>query len=442
MIGLESVHHSVAEMLGGQNVFSFLLLHGSILIFIELAFYSVIGISSLVVLFRTKNISPCKQTNILPKVSCVLTCYGEGMDIINTIKSLILQTYEGEIEILVIIDAATQNMNTVNIAKSFVRNNQLPKNRSIIIYPKWKRGGVVSSCNLGLVAASGEIISRLDGDTACCSTTISKLVSKLMSDENVIACSGTIFARNGNKNILTKLQDLEYKIAIHFNRIGFSNLGYTDIISGAFGGFKAPFLRKMGGWKNGSSEDLDLTIRLHALKTRYPEYKISHADESIVYTDVPENWISLFKQRMRWDGDLFYISFKRNKRLILPRFIGWKNFTLMSISSLFFSMGMTLAIPVYMLYLYFEFGALFLAGIFVLIYLYYFIFVSFIFSVYILLLSKSKLYDLKLLLCVPFFPIYNFLIRLISFFAIISELIFATHKDTSLAPEWVLKKVD
>ncbi|HET7756306.1 MAG TPA: hypothetical protein VFK87_03535, partial [Steroidobacteraceae bacterium] len=48
-----------------------------------------------------------------PRVSCSITCYSEGRDVQKTIRSLTEQLYDGEIEMLAVVDGAVQNRPTL-----------------------------------------------------------------------------------------------------------------------------------------------------------------------------------------------------------------------------------------------------------------------------------------------------------------------------------------
>jgi poly-beta-1,6-N-acetyl-D-glucosamine synthase len=102
-----------------------------------------------------------------PSISFVITCYGEGRDILQTIDTLIEQVYPGEIEVLPIVDGAIQNGDTYQAALEGARKHQGTKLRCVRVIPKWQRGGRVSTLNAGLANARNEIvIPRLI--TICC----------------------------------------------------------------------------------------------------------------------------------------------------------------------------------------------------------------------------------------------------------------------------------
>ena len=102
----------------------------------------------------------------LPQVTCLALCYSEGQAIIQTVRTLVEQIYPGFIEIIILIDGADQNRDTHQAALDAARAFQGRPSRKIIVVPKQQRGGRVSSLNLGLGLARGEVVMALDGDTS------------------------------------------------------------------------------------------------------------------------------------------------------------------------------------------------------------------------------------------------------------------------------------
>ena len=96
-------------------------------------------------------------------------------------------------------------------------------------------------------------------------------------------------------------------------------------ISGAFGAFRTPFLKHLGGWDTGTAEDLSLTTRIKAFIHRNPGKKIGFEPNAVAHTDAPVTFKELFNQRVRWDSDLVYVYFRKYWRLITPSIIGWRN---------------------------------------------------------------------------------------------------------------------
>ncbi|MGH8605841.1 MAG: glycosyltransferase family 2 protein, partial [Gammaproteobacteria bacterium] len=156
-----------------------------------------------------------------PRVSCIITCYSEGRDVQRTIRSLTNQLYPGQIELLAMVDGSLRNRATLKAALAMVAEVTRYRNRSLRVVPKTQRGGRVSSCNLGLTLATGEIVMALDGDTSFDNDMVPNAIA-YFSDPNVVAVSGNLRVRNARKSLATRLQALEYMLSIHASRTGLS----------------------------------------------------------------------------------------------------------------------------------------------------------------------------------------------------------------------------
>ena len=376
-----------------------------------------------------------------PFVSCIVTCYNEGEAITQTLKSLVEQLYRGNLEILVIIDDASINKNTLVAAQVFIENYHNTSKRYIRIIPKYSRGGHASSLNLGLRLAKGEVVVILDGDCSCDNTMIAAAAYNFL-DLDVVGVSGTLRVRNRRKNILTRLQAIEYMLSIHLSRIGLSRLGTLNVISSAFGAFRKSFLQRVGGWKNGSAEDLDLTLRIEAYFKRLPQVKLIHDHQAIAYTDVPETWWKLFKQRFRWDGDLYYMYFRRHWYILRPKYLGWRRFTILFWSGFLLHIIMPFLLLFYLIYILIIYSLFYVIMLMLMIYIFYIFVDTGLFFTYLLLVSERKRYDLKLIPFLLLMPSYRIIMRVWSVVAIIFEIVLQTHKNTTMAPWWVIRKTD
>lgn len=184
-----------------------------------------------------------------PMVSCLALCYSEGKGVELTIRSLAEQVYAGHIEIIVLVDGAIQNRATLEAAQAMTKEVAERPMRHLVIIPKWQRGGRVSSMNLGLSLARGEIVMALDGDTSFDNDMVAMAV-RHFADPDVVAVSGALRMRNAETNLVTRFQGLEYLISIHAGRTGLSAFNLVNNVSGAFGVFRTSVLKRVGGWSS------------------------------------------------------------------------------------------------------------------------------------------------------------------------------------------------
>lgn len=408
-----------------------------LVVILELPVYAVI----LVGIFRyrlRKGQSPRKVSSYRPLVSCVITCYSEGKDVGITIRSLIEQTYDGPIEILAMVDGAAKNHHTYTAARSYAGTRNTAGLRNVIVVPKWQRGGRVSSLNSGLRLLNGEVILVLDADTSFDSDMVAKMVRNF-ADPNIVGVSGNLRVRGPFSNTVVSLQAIEYLLSIYAGRTGLSEFNIVNNISGAFGGFRATFVRNLGGWDSGTAEDLDMTLRMKAYFARYPNLRIVFEPEAIGHTDTPLTLWGFLQQRLRWDGDLLYI-YRKHKCILRPRHIGWPNFIAILWNGLLFQIVSPFIIFTYTVFTFVAYPFSTVVASLAVIYLLYLLIACVLFFTCLFLLSERKKLDLKLVPYLIFFPGFAFITRVWSCVAICKEFFTHSHLDSSMAPWWVLKK--
>ena len=219
-----------------------------------------------------------------------------------------------------------------------------------------------------------------------------------------------------------------------------SQFNTVNIISGALGLFRRKFLIQLMGWDSGSGEDLDITLRIQNYFGRHPNLRIHFEPKAVMHTDAPSTVIGYLKQRLRWDGDLFYIYARKHWRSFNPRLIGWKNLLFVIWSALIFQIFLPLAIIAYTTYTFIAYSAPVIIATFMVVYLYYLITMSIVCVLFICWISERKKEDVKLLPYMLLMPFYTFGSRIWSAVAIANEVFLRSHQDTSMAPWWVLKK--
>ncbi|WP_068546567.1 glycosyltransferase family 2 protein [Thalassotalea crassostreae] len=387
---------------------------------------------------RAKLRGPLK---IAPSVSCIITCYGEGDAIKDTILTLCEQIYPGNIQIIPVIDGAKQNADTYQAALDCLPLAKKYHNRTIDILPKWQRGGRVSTLNAGLYRAKGEIVINVDGDTSFDNSMVYEMM-KEFEDPNVPAVGGSLRVRNWNKSMVTRMQALEYMISMQAGKTGLAEWNLINNISGAFGAFRRKFLQQIGGWDTHSAEDLDLTVRIKQYMTRHPNIRIPFATKAIGHTDAPETWSELFWQRMRWDGDLLFLYLRKHPYAFSPKLLGFKGFVFTLIYGVLQNILMPLLVVLFNIYLITYYNMeLFLAMIIVQFFVY--LVLSLIhFFIFLFAISERPRQDMKIIYWLLYFPfpIYTLVTRVFSAIAILNEVFRRGHEESNMAPWWVLKK--
>ena len=406
-----------------------------IMIVIELPLYLLV----LTGIFRWSYSQDEVELTHFPSISFVITCYGEGEAIGITIDTLVEQVYPGHIEILAVVDGAVQNQETYQAAIEGVKRHAGRRNRKVRVLPKWQRGGRVSTLNAGLSVAKGEIVINVDGDTSFDNDMVFTMM-KQFADKDVIASGGALRVRNHDKNLLTKMQSLEYMLSMQAGKTGMAKWEVLNNISGAFGAFRKTLLKQVGGWDTHTAEDLDLTMRLKQYKRRYPNNKLAFATHAIGHTDVPDTLKGLVMQRIRWDGDLLFLFMRKHNEGLSPSLLGWSNFLFTLAYGVVQNILLPVLVVIFTVYMVVAYPLQLVLALMLLLYLTYLFLSLLIFIVYIGLVSERKKEDLKITKWLLVYPVYQFFMRLITAFSMVNEVVRRGHEESSMAPWWVLKR--
>ena len=408
-------------------------------LFLELPLMLLVVLGMLRYAMLRQDAGPALLPGSLPKVSCIITCYSEKEDVRHTLQSLAAQDYRGEIEIIAVVDGAIQNADTQAAARRHLGPINATPARRLIVLPKWQRGGRVSSLNAGRALATGAIVMALDGDTSFDRDMVSNAV-RHFRDPNVIAVSGNLRARNAAVSLATRLQALEYLVSISGGKTGLSEFNLVNNISGAFGIFRADILALVGGWDAGTAEDLDLTQRLKQHLGRHPKWRIVFDPRVVGHTDVPVTFREFLHQRLRWDGDLYYIYVRKYRHNLRPGLLGWPNFLSHLVTGVLLSIVMPFLILAYSAYLFLSFNTGLVLGILAFIYLVYLAVLTLYFAVYCLLVSDRVAHDARYFLYLPLYPFFAYCSRINCALALLHEMFNRGHLDSAMAPWWVLRK--
>jgi len=181
-----------------------------------------------------------------------------------------------------------------------------------------------------------DVILTLDDDVVITPSTVKNLVTELMSYDELGAVCSQCRVLNKNKNLLTRLQGLEY---LGFNATRLADEGFFRgplVMHGMLTAFRTAAIQKVGGFaEKHLIEDYEITARL-----KTAGWSVKSAVNSDAWTVVPETLGMLWRQRTRWSyGGITVID--RVKRLpsVMQDLIGHGTFwaTIFTIDILIFS---------------------------------------------------------------------------------------------------------
>ncbi len=378
------------------------------------------------------------DTLYYPRVSCICNAYAEGRDVQYSVRSLLEQIYPGHIELLLILDGAVTNRDTYHAISELVPRFHQSSTRSVRFIPKPQRGGRVSATNTGLLYATGEIVMALDADTSFDNEMVANAV-RPFADPNVVGATGPLRVRNANKSLVTRLQAVEYMMAIYLGKVGLAEWNIINNLPGAFMIYRKSILNHVGGWNTGTGEDLDLTLRVKQYISRHPELRLAFAPGAVAHTDVPDTFATFYTQRLRWDGDLSYIYFRKHWHSFSP-LIGWKNFLSVVWYGLLFQIFLPMLQVGFFSYLLLFKPAPFFIGVMMLVWCFYFMLTVIQFVLFIALLSERPRNDVAYILMLPLMPFFMVSARIWSVVATLHEWVNKAHQDSPMGPWWVIRR--
>ena len=290
-----------------------------------------------------------------PKISIIAPAFNESKTIIDNVRTL-LSLYYNNFEVILVNDGSTDNtFEKVQEAFDLVRVNyyfdyRIPCERIKGVYksndPSYNRltvidknnGGKADSLNAGINICKSSLFVSIDADSIIEADSILKLVKPFLEekDQKVIGTGGVIRIVNScdiergqireihvPKQILPRLQVLDYTRAFLLGRMAWSQLDGLMLISGAMGIFDRETVIKAGGYSIKTvGEDMELVLRMRRyMAERDLKYEVTYIPDPLCWTEVPSDLKSLRKQRTRWTRGLVE-SLKTHRKMFFNKNYG------------------------------------------------------------------------------------------------------------------------
>ena len=218
-------------------------------------------------------------------ISVIIPAFNEAKVIESSVKR-VLESTGAEIEVIVVDDGSTDGTSEI-VTRVFGGDSRV---RLLTL----GNGGKAHALNRALALAKGEIVVALDADTQFEPETIARL-ARWFGDPQIGAVAGN--AMVGNRiNLVTKWQGVEYVTAQNLERRALSRFDAITVVPGAVGAWRRAALDEVGGYPVDTlAEDQDLTIAIQRCG-----WRIAYDVDAVAWTEAPESFRSLAKQRYRW----------------------------------------------------------------------------------------------------------------------------------------------
>lgn len=322
--------------------------------------YLILAITSIFVARRYKKESyfadykSILNSPIAPSVTLIAPAYNEGATIIENVKSL-LSIYYANFEVLIVNDGSRDDsleklikefhLEKVNFAVNYhvetkeVRGVYKSTKESLAALTVVDKvnGGKADALNVGINISKYEYIICIDVDCVLEQDSILKLMKPFLTntEERVIATGGVIRVANSceikdgklvnvevPKNWLARIQVLEYFRAFLLGRIAWNRVDGLLLISGALGVFDKEIAIKAGGYNHDTvGEDMELVVRMRKyMGDQGLPYRVEFIPDPLCWTEVPEDFKILGRQRNRWTRGTIETLLMHKKMFLRKRY--------------------------------------------------------------------------------------------------------------------------
>lgn len=284
-------------------------------------------------------------------ISLLVPAFNEEATVVENVRSLLALTYP-HFEIIVINDGSLDRTLDVLIRsfdlypavrafeesvphrpiRKIYRSSRHP---DLIVVDK-ENGGKADALNAGINLARMPLVCSMDADSLLENNSLLRAVQPFAEDPTqVLAVGGTIRVVNGctvragkvvevrlPSDPLVLFQIVEYLRAFLMARLAWSHLDALMLISGAFGIFKRSAVIAVGGYSHGTvGEDIEIIVKIHRLvHERGIAGEIRYVPDPVCWTEVPNTWSQLGRQRRRWQRGALETFFKHIRMLGNPRY--------------------------------------------------------------------------------------------------------------------------
>ncbi|MCV2490583.1 glycosyltransferase [Geodermatophilus sp. YIM 151500] len=290
---------------------------------------------------------------LTPAVSVLVPAHDEEAGILDTLAAALGQRYPA-LEVVLVDDGSTDRtfdlvadryelveVTPRQTAALEVEGEILSVHRAgtgdpLTVVRKSSVGRRSDALNAALNVARHPLVCMVDADSLLEENALLHVVRPFVEDPvGVVGAGGVIRPANGaltdrgvvveprlSRRWLVRIQAVEYLRSFLLGRTGWADAGALLIISGAFGMFRRDAVVEIGGLDRLSlAEDAELVVSLieHRRRQGRP-HRMVFVPEPVCWTEVPETWQVLGRQRKRWSHGLGQLLWKHRRMIGNPRF--------------------------------------------------------------------------------------------------------------------------
>ncbi|AXO81193.1 glycosyltransferase family 2 protein [Olleya aquimaris] len=237
--------------------------------------------------------------NELPTCTVIVPAYNEGKQVWETLISLSKSNYPKEkIQLLAIDDGSLDD------TWDWIKDAKKQLGDTLEIYKQPKNKGKRHALYRGFNLGTGDIFVTVDSDSIVTEDTLKNLVSPFIVDEKCGAVAGNIRVLNNKKEMLPKMLDVSFVMSFEFVRSAESNLNSVLCTPGALAAYRRSAVFKcLPEWIEqkfmGQPSDIGEDRAMTNMILKQGEHVLFQSN-AVAYTNVPEEYLGLYKMFIRW----------------------------------------------------------------------------------------------------------------------------------------------
>jgi cellulose synthase/poly-beta-1,6-N-acetylglucosamine synthase-like glycosyltransferase len=313
-----------------------------------------------------------EANQFLPSITLLVPAYNEEVTIAESLRSLLRLRYPSY-EIIICNDGSRDktvevlreafrfvptdmeydnHLGTAPVKAFYESRIELPPGLQRMILIDKENGGKADALNAAINIARGDFVTSMDADSLLVPEALLMAARAIReSREPVVAVGGQVGLSNGSlvengrvvemrlpRTWIGRFQVVEYMRSFAQGRVGLAEVDSLLILSGVFALMRRDLVHSIGGFltkhmrtrvgieycgrgAHTVCEDMEIVVRLHRyLLDRKLPGKVTILPFAIAWTEAPENYKDLGKQRARWYRGLLEVLLYHRAMLFRPKF--------------------------------------------------------------------------------------------------------------------------
>lgn len=316
------------------------------------------------------------ESPFTPPLSIIVPAYNEEKTIVESLSSLLGLRFP-RMEIIVVNDGSTDDTLGAILREFGFRRMEITYEERITTRPvrgfyefrenlppgviRWvvvdkENGGKADALNVGINASTCPMFVSIDADSLIDEGALLQAFRVMLRDEGIVAMGGQVALVNGCEvqggrvqrvglpgSSLGRFQMVEYIRSFSVGRTALARWNSIMIISGVFGIFRKDVVVKVGGYltryltgklareyvgkgRDTVCEDMEIIVRIQRyIREKGLPLRVGYTPEPLCWTEGPETFESLGKQRNRWMRGLVETLSYHRAILFNPKYgnLGW-----------------------------------------------------------------------------------------------------------------------